>query len=168
MAKGKNNKPAQAALVDLAAELGIPSEVAEEVIEIAMKTGDPERYLRNFAAETETMEAAEGSEVPGLDPAELAQAEIAGGSVLEGSISGIPLATKVGGRVVDEAWPVRIGHVQLQLGHREAHLKDALTRLFHGLQGVNARLRGRTNDEPPRPIVNHADAVKWLLEQISL
>lgn len=169
MAKGnKNNKPAEAALVDLAAELGIPSDVAPEAIELALQQDDPQLYLRNFAADAETMAAADQSETPGIDPAELAQAEVAKSQILETSITGIPLATQIAGRAIDENWPPRIGHIQVQMGHLEGHMKDALVRLHHGLQETNARLRGRTPDEPPRPIVSQSDSIKWLLENMSL
>ena len=167
-AKQKNNKSTQASLVDLAAELGIPSEVAEEAIEIAQKTGDPEEYIRNFAAQAETMAAAEGAELPGETPAVEAEPIADIRHVLFTSIEEIPVATHIQGRLIDESWPHRVGHVNFNLDGREGYLKDALTRLFHGLQESNARLRGRTPEEPPRPIKNHADAFKWLLEQISL
>jgi hypothetical protein len=170
-AKQKNNKPTESSLVDLAATLGIPSEVAEEAIDIALKTGDPEQYIRNFAAQSETMAAAEGAELPGVQPTAEPVPDIRNVD-LSASIAEIPMATHVstahGPRVIDDVWPPRIGHVGFNFERGERHMQDALTRLFHGLQGSNARLRGRCPDEPSRPITNQAGAIKWLLEQLSL
>lgn len=167
MSKIKNSRPTTANLEALAAELGIPDDVALEVIEIAGKTGDPAAYIRNYKAQVETMAAAEGAELPGGQIEPPLEPDISGVD-LSVSILEIPMAVKIGGRPVDATWPYRQSHVDLQLDSREPHLKDALCRLFHGLQESNARLRGRTEDEPPRTIKSSADAIKWLLEQISL
>lgn len=161
-------KKAEQTLEELAKELGIPADVAEEAIEVAQKTGDPAEYLRRFAAEAQEMSNDQAPVTNGQGHLEPGPAEDPMTGCLLASISEIPLATMIGDRTIDENWPPRIGHLHLQLDGKEKPLKDALVRLYHGLQETNARLRGRTPDEPPRPIKNHVDALKWLLEQISL
>ncbi len=165
-----SKKPEACELIDLAAELGIPSDVAAEAIETAKKTGDPAEYLRNFAAEAEELKQQDVAALGGMQPGDATtndQIPLTNG-ILCTAVHEIPLATAVDGRPITADWPPRFGHHQLHFDRGEQHLKDALTRIFHGLQETNARLRGRSPDEPSRPIKSHPDALKWLLEQVSL
>lgn len=160
----KENKE-RARLVKLCKELAIPDDVAAELVDVAIQQEKPEDYLRNFAAEVEA-QAASDTALPSAETPAMLTLEQGGNCCSLTAIGDIPLADKIAGRDVTGDWPPRISKVQVFIGHQEAYQKDALTRLYHGLQASGARLKPRTPDEPPRVIDSHADAIKWLLEQI--
>lgn len=174
------------ALFALTKELGFPDDVAAELVPVALKMGDPEDYLRRVKAENDALRAEDEPKVNGdgepkkLEPEKTVPGEEAckcdddqpppevKTSLWENRvIAHVPVATRVHGREITASWPYRIGHVSLQLGVAEGHLKDALCRLFYGLQESGARLKGSNPEIPPRPITSQADALRWLLEQIA-
>jgi hypothetical protein len=61
---------------------------------------------------------------------------------------------------------VEVSHVQLFF-RDEPYNRARLSQLLEGLASENAKLKPRMPGELPRPVKSHADALKWLLENLA-